>query len=278
MILGIGQNCPVCEWCTRRISRHHDTSTTYAEGTGNDSDSSMGSSGKDSNWESSQEEVVFKRNSAVIPREQRPNYLSSKDAEYCAVVVRYAVHKPTSKKEPLGTIRSLQFEEEQYFAFMYPIYQSLPLFKINLVDWQNAPHNWVLREKMLVSHLILGVIETLHKIAEETCGSFPRFHWMETLDNLPPGPSRFAWCLMFCKATNGVLDVVVCQHFKRAIAKQGALTLEELVADPQLIARILRQTSKWAKNTIIVHKILKDIVEKKGGGDTYGPCIMDEVS
>ena len=100
------------------------------------------------------------------------------------------------------------------------------------------------------SDKILGVIETLHKIAEETCGSSPSFHWMETLDNLPPGPSCFAWCLMFCKATNGVSDVVVCQHFKRAIAKVGTLTLEELMEDPKLIARILRQTSKWAKNTV----------------------------
>ena len=144
----------------------------------------------------------------------------------------------------------LQVVEERYFEFMCPIYESLPLFKRNYVDWKTAPASWELRAGMLGSSLILEVIETLHRIAEETCGSSPRFHWMETLESLSPGPSRFVWCLMFCKATNGVSDVVVCQHFKRAIAKQGDLSMEELVKDPKLIDRILRQTSKWAKNTV----------------------------
>jgi hypothetical protein len=55
---------------------------------------------------------------------------------------------------------------------------------------------------------------------------------------------------MFCKAMHGVSDVVVCQHFKIAITKIGTLTMEDFIADPGLIAQILHQTSKWAKNSV----------------------------
>jgi hypothetical protein len=41
---------------------------------------------------------------------------------------------------------------------------------------------------------------------------------------------------MFCKAINGVSDVVVCQHFKIAIKQIGTLIMEDLVADPVIIA------------------------------------------
>jgi hypothetical protein len=44
--------------------------------------------------------------------------------------------------------------------------------------------------------------------------------------------------------------VVVCEHFKKAIAKRDDLSLEELIKDRKLIAQILRQMSKWAKNTV----------------------------
>ena len=133
---------------------------------------------------------------------------------------------------------------------MKHIYQSRPLFKSNYVDWNHALASWKVRQKEINSTKILEDISILHKIAEEVCTNLPRFHWLEALEALPQGESRFVWCLMFCKATNGVSDVVVCRHFQKAIAKQGQLTMKYLVKNPEVIAEILRQTSKWAKNTV----------------------------
>jgi hypothetical protein len=153
-------------------------------------------------------------------------------------------------KESLGTVCPLVQEEKEYFAFMAPIYMDAPLRKVKCVDWCCPPPSWLERYKLLDTRKINLVLESIHLVANEACQNTPRFKWMETLQDLPPGVSRFVWCLMFCKATNGVSDVVVCNHFKLAIQKMGSLSIDQLIAKPVLIAQILRQTSKWAKNTV----------------------------
>jgi hypothetical protein len=202
-----------------------------------------------SEWEDNKNEHET-RLPGRVPRWQQKDYLSGKDTEYRDAVTTYTRYKQGCQKETLGTVRPLLPEEEEYFSFMAPIYRGAPLFKAKIVDWSSPPNSWLDRYQLLVPTSSNAIIDTIHLIAREACQDTPRFRWMEALSDLPPGVSRFVWCLMFCKATNGVSDVVVCKHFKLAIEKVGALSMEELIAKPLLIAQILRQTSKWAKNTV----------------------------
>jgi hypothetical protein len=252
-----GEDCPVCNWSDTRV---HRSSTQYNGFENHDniqfSDSEDDDVDNDTDWESDGSTAQHNRLGLIaqhvttVPQQHQSEYLSRKDDEYREVVNHYKQYKKHSNKEPLGTIRLLQVKEQEYLSFMSPIYNSMPLLKQNYINWKNPPKSWTSRYQQLKTNAIITVLENIHRIAHLTCSNTPRFKWMETLQSLPPGVSRFVWCLMFCKATNGVSDVVVCQHFKIAITKIGALTMEDLIADPVLIARILRQTSKWAKNSV----------------------------
>jgi hypothetical protein len=249
-LLRVGQECQVCKWCNTR-SRRSTTSYHVIDVPDTDLDNqSIPDSDSDieeSAWEDDKQEEVKERKMKRTPQWEHHDYLSSKDAEYRDAVSKYLKHKTASKKEPLGTVRPLKEEEEEYFCFMSPIYKSSPLLKQNRVEWDNPPKSWILRLQKLDRASIVNVIENIHQIAKEVCQNTPRFKWMETFEGLPPGVSRFVWCLMFCKATNGVSDVVVCKHFKLAIEKIGPLTMEELIENPLMIARILRQTKNTEK-------------------------------
>jgi hypothetical protein len=73
---------------------------------------------------------------------------------------------------------------------------------------------------------------------------------MDVLDPFPIGSQqRFLWALLFLKSTNGVADKVSCGHFCNVIKHHPVLTME-IHKNPLKIASILRQTSKWVKNTV----------------------------
>jgi hypothetical protein len=108
---------------------------------------------------------------------------------------------------------------------MGPIYNSMPLFKqVILTGRILLAKSWTSWYKQLKTDAIIAVIQNKHWIADETwCSITLRFKWMETLESLPPGISRCMWCPVFCKATNAVSDIAVCQHFKIGLKKMVLL-------------------------------------------------------
>jgi hypothetical protein len=80
-----------------------------------------------------------------------------------------------------------------------------------------------------------------------------RNHWETVLESLPVGSvARFVLALFFIKATNGVSDKVSCPHFKELAETIAHLLSLDIYKEPLVIAAMLRQTSKWVKNTVSV--------------------------
>jgi endonuclease III len=97
------------------------------------------------------------------------------------------------------------------------------------------------------------------------CIAAERNRWEDVLSPFPIGSlQRVLWAVAFLKSTNGVADKVSCGHFRAVISKFPSFSLE-IYKDPQTLAAILRQTSKWIKNTFVLVKIFKHIHEKMDG-------------
>jgi endonuclease III len=75
---------------------------------------------------------------------------------------------------------------------------------------------------------------------------------------------RVLWAVAFLKSTNGVADKVSCGHFRKLIGKHPNMSLA-IHQNPQEIASLLRQTSKWVKNTFVLVGIFKHIEQKWNG-------------
>jgi hypothetical protein len=105
--------------------------------------------------------------------------------------------------------------------------------------------------KQKLPKTVLEQIQSLHKYAKENCGEEERMGWGLVLQDLKlDTEERFAWALLFIKSTNGVADKVTCNHFRKAIERVvGQLSIDRLAANPLQIAAIIRQTSKWVKNS-----------------------------
>ena len=53
-----------------------------------------------------------------------------------------------------------------------------------------------------------------------------RANWETVLNSFPlASESRFCWSLLFCKSTNGVGDVITCNHFCEVIKRVGKLLM-----------------------------------------------------
>jgi endonuclease III len=68
------------------------------------------------------------------------------------------------------------------------------------------------------------------------------------------------WATAFLKSTNGVADKVSCGHFQKLIAKSPNIDID-IYKNPHEIASIIRQTSKWVKNTFVLINIFQYIKE-----------------
>jgi hypothetical protein len=92
-----------------------------------------------------------------------------------------------------------------------------------------------------------------------------RSNWNQVLEPLPLGSlERILWVTAFLKSTNGVADKVSCGHFRELVKNAPTLTLD-LHQKPYLIAAMLRQPSKWVRNTFVLMNIFRYIeTEWKG--------------
>jgi hypothetical protein len=114
------------------------------------------------------------------------------------------------------------------------------------------PKSWIEKYNQLTTppESFYEDITLLHNFTTRKCTTAERNNWMDVLIRFEIGTQeRFIWALLFLKSTNGVADKVSCRHFQRVIESEGALPFD-IYKDPYCIASILRQTSKWVKNTV----------------------------
>ena len=179
---------------------------------------------------------------------------------YAQIRRDYLNHRRTLVAETIGNYRALIAHETLYFDFMYPRYPDKAI-RPKPHKCLTPPLIWKIRYAALQppSTLDLNLIVQCGIFVSENCAKAERNNWLLVVDRYEIGSIvRFVWCLLFIKCTNGVSDKVSCGHFKILVQNVDTVAMYglELYKHPKLIAAILRQTSKWVKNTVRSNFIL----------------------
>jgi endonuclease III len=108
-------------------------------------------------------------------------------------------------------------------------------------------------------------MDQLLQFSQKYCSQSQRNNWGKVLEGLEIGSvERLLWAIAFLKSTNGVADTVSCRHFRSLIKQSPTINLE-MYEQPLEIASMIRQTSKWVKNTFVIVNIFRHIKENWKG-------------
>lgn len=168
--------------------------------------------------------------------------------------------KESAPKERIGTIRPLCPEEIRYFDFFSLRYKDLPTIREEKHKLLNPPKSWIQRRSDLtIPTNYNNVIDKMAIFSRSECPNAQRNNWDKVLSPLKVGSlERLLWATAFLKSTNGVADKVSCSHFLALINRSAIFPLE-IYKEPFLIAAMIRQTSKWVKNTFVLANIFRHI-------------------
>ena len=187
------------------------------------------------------------------------SYLISRGEEHAEALKAYTEWKKTLPKERMGTSRPLLPQEVAYFDFAQKYYQCDTL-RPNKHRFTSPPKCWQNRfDKLTKPTDYKHLIDSLCNFSRSECAQCQRNNWNQVLGPLQEGSlPRVLWALAFLKSTNGVADKVSCCHFKKLIEKDPEISLD-LCDQPYRIAAMIRQTSKWVKNTFVIANIFRYI-------------------
>jgi hypothetical protein len=259
---GTSSVCPTCHWACSGPSRKRTWQTKYQDDCMShmstdsifilkEDDGSAHSDDDDDDDGDDDDDVEQKKNK----KRKKINIVSKEQLE---IEDRYLQWKGENKNEPLGTLRDLVDVEKAYFNVRLKRYaqqKALRDAKKNKNVWVDPPHSFFMQyHKFQLRHKPppIELLERLHLFTQKYLGDQPRMQWQSFLSDIPGSiESRFCWCLLFMKPTNGVSDKVSVGHFSALICKSkaGPLCLQDLT-NKYLVASILRQTSKWVMNTV----------------------------
>jgi hypothetical protein len=172
--------------------------------------------------------------------------------EYADALMAYQKARMTLKKEKIGTVRPLLPWERAYYDFMEPRYSTLPTIRKKAHYFIQPPRTWIFRyEQFKPPVTFYNDMDALSTFAAKHCFREERNNWRKVLEHFNIGsPERFIWGLFFLKSTNGVADKVSCGHFLKVISNNPPPLSLAIYKNPEIIASIIRQTSKWVKNTV----------------------------
>ena len=171
------------------------------------------------------------------------------------------------RKEKTGTIRPLLQQEIKYFEFARRHYQDLATIREGTHKFNDPPPSWKMCYSGCPNLSYREVIDTLsHFVLNcKECSKSERDNWSDVLSPLSIGSlDRVLWSIAFLKSTNGVADKVSCGHFRHLIKDNNTLSIRSH-EDLYKVASILRQTSKWVKNTFVVTNIFRYIEQEWNG-------------
>jgi endonuclease III len=194
------------------------------------------------------------------------DYLNRFGQDYADHWQSYYLWKRNFPKDPIGTFRPLTDPEKSYFDFAKQYYQHIPTRRTSEHSFFSPPAPWKKRLQLLTPpDQFITQMDALIQFSNKFCHDSERNNWNDVLAQLQKGTiEHLIWAVAFLKSTNGVADTVSCGHFAKVIAKVPNLTLQ-VYKDPYLIAAIIRQTSKWVKNTFVLVNIFRYIDEVWNG-------------
>ena len=196
-------------------------------------------------------------------RSKRPtfySYLISRGEEHAEALKTYTDWKKALPKEGMGTSRPLLPQEIAYFDFAQKYYQC-DTTRPHKHRFVSPPKCWQKRLDDLCkpTDYYQHSLNSLAAFSRSECAQSQRNNWNQVLGSLQEGSlQRVLWALAFLKSTNGVADKVSCCHFKKLIEKDPRISLD-LCDEPYQIAAMIRQTSKWVKNTFVISNIFRYI-------------------
>ena len=200
---------------------------------------------------------------------QKPTYhryFKKFGQDHADVWKQYTEWKKRLPKEDTGTSRDLFEQEAQYFNFHKKYYEFLPTTRKKTHHFTAPPKSWRNRfDSFQQPSSFETLMESIIEFSNSYCSSSERNNWNLVLEPLPRGSLRCVlWAIAFLKSTNGVADKVSCGHFMKLIRKNPDISLQ-LYEDPYRIAALIRQTSKWVKNTYVLMNIFSHIHNKWNG-------------
>jgi endonuclease III len=208
---------------------------------------------------------------SLTPSRKKPtfaDYVENFGEEHAIVWRTYTnwkfAHFKGAKKEKTGTLRPLYLEEIEYFEFAKKYYQHLPPLREGKHPYISPPAKWKTRLLDLVVPTYQNEIDALVEFVSSSkiCSKSERSNWNDVLAPLHHGSlERVLWSIAFLKSTNGVADKVSCGHFRELIRQNPHLPIR-IHEDLHAIAAMLRQTSKWVKNTFVIANIFRYIEHK----------------
>ena len=157
------------------------------------------------------------------------------------------------KDSPLGDARRLEDAEKDFFENIRCLYDVKGTLRDYIHPFTEPPPSWRKRYNILQQLLPPSIWNIDRLIAfSKLFPDAPRNNWVDVVPvhKYPiHSMKRNIWSLLFTKCTNGVSDKNTCSHFRKLLQDDYPISLG-VHRHPLELARILRGTSKWVKNTV----------------------------
>lgn len=266
--------CNLCnKFCVRTVPRkvNSPTHSKYiiepnitenAEG----SDSSTSETDSDSDYEDNplaenDEDLMM----IMTKKKKKKKRQNNQPLEY--VNARDTYHLRTKRIDIAGTWRDHTREEFAYFEVAHRLLYSKRNVLANNNIWLNPPPVWYhRRKKSLHSYPAKKVILTLIQFAQDECSASTRIGWDTGLASLEKNSTtRFCYSLLMAISVQGMSDKSVVPHINSLINNTAIDLNLAMLSCAHSVSKLLRRTSKWVKNSVIVADLASYILKKYDG-------------
>lgn len=182
-----------------------------------------------------------------------------------------AMYKAACQKREVDKVGCIRFHhayEQQYFEVACKIlYQKVPLMKKDGEDsWKYPKNSWFSNIRRWDYYPEIDLVESLISFSCLHFKTSLRHGWENKLKEFPLGSeTRFCYSLLLCVAAQGMGDVGVVPHINSIMDRYGYSMELERLQDTEFVSILLRRTSKWVKNAVVVSKLAEHIVSERKG-------------
>ena len=188
--------------------------------------------------------------------------------EYSEARAQYKVACKKREVDEVGHIRPHHAYEKHYFEVACRVlYHKVPLMKKDGEDsWKYPKSRWFSNTRRWDFYPDVDLVQSLISFSTTHFQTSLRHGWENKLKEFPLGSNtRFCYSLLLCVATQGMGDVGVVPHVNSIMEHYGYNMVLEWLQDAEFCSTLLRRTSKWVKNAVVVSKLASHIVSVRNG-------------
>ena len=191
-----------------------------------------------------------------------------KPKEYTDAQTNYKLACRHRQADPVGHVRSHHDYEKAYFDIARKTcYEGIPLMKRDGDDlWKFPKLNWVSNIKRKKLYPPIDLVRSLISFSSNNYQHSLRHGWEDKLMELPLcSPTRFCYSLLMAVTAQGMADAVVVPHINSLIEIYGNKMVLAWLEDSEFVSTLIRRTSKWVKNSVLISKLAIYIKENLEG-------------